>query len=173
MDSAGLLFVCLTQRFSICQLCVWICVLGCDRGVSRLHRPWWIGHCVSIHVCVCVVSCNVCTLVFSSTQKRSESECWSFFSSLSPPTKHTNTHFGPCAGHRSVWMPTLIQVNDAIHQNYYFTCQTSLFLSCPWIIISRLVTHISRQVAISSASRHATMTKDQRGSKLLWLPRSP
>lgn len=107
MDSAGLLFVCLTQRFSICQLCVWICVLGCDRGVSRLHRPWWIGHCVSVHVCVCVVSCNICTLVFSSTQKRSESECWSFFSSLSPPTKHTNTHFGACAGHRSVTMPTL------------------------------------------------------------------
>lgn len=69
MDSAGLLFVSLTQRFRICQLCVWICVLGCDRGVSRLHRPWWIGHCVSVHVCVCVVSCNACTLVFSSNAK--------------------------------------------------------------------------------------------------------
>lgn len=40
-------------------------------------------------------------------------------------------------------------------------------------ISNDLMTHIHQQVAVGSVSRHATMTKYERGSKLLWLPRLP
>lgn len=74
--------------------------------------------------------------------------------------------------------PHSFHVKCVIHKSLLFPLPDVPTLM-PWIISDpehhqptvHLVTHTHQQVAISSTSRHTTMTKNQQASRLLWLPR--
>lgn len=117
----------LTRTVCECAcVCDCVCVFGCDRGVSRLHRPWWMGHCVS--VCVLVRS-NVALAhsFFSSMQNILPLKYWSYLSSPRCLTAHKKTPSPPdvadCTNDHFIWASWFTGV-------CYFTCQTSLLLSC-------------------------------------------
>lgn len=157
MDLASKLFMCLVvfQR----TLCECLTVLGCDRGVSRLGAPGWMGH-----LCVFPLVWSTLTFVHSvSHQCKVLSE------------QHTARTHTACS---------LTDVAQPFSREVWF--RMSLFNHKPDMpfpappgirydqnISNDLMTHIHQQVAVGSASRHATMTKYERGSKLLWLPRLP
>lgn len=91
IQQANCLYV--SHSVSAYTVCVSLCVFGCDRGVSRLCRPWWMGHCVSTCVCVYVWSSETFAHSFSHQCKIfSYSKYWSFLSSL-PHPKNTHTTF--------------------------------------------------------------------------------
>lgn len=159
-DSACQLFIFLTVFKHI--LCVYWAITG---EFPRLHRPWWM---VPVFVCVCVL-CACGKLKNTYTHFLIDAK-------YHPPPPQQITD--PVSHHKT----SLHTTNTDTHFTYtlwftavcYYTCYTSFLLSCHGSFLTKnisilLVTHSHLQVAICSASRHATMTKELQGSKLLWL----
>lgn len=175
-DSAGQLFICFSQCFSLYCVCVSVCVWLWQGSFQTLQTLMNGSLCVHMCMCVCVVKWNICTLVFSSMQNILLLKIL-ILSLITAPSKE-HTHNILSAGCRTIII--------AAHTHTRVLCdslKTLLFhlpdvpipvMHWPWEHhqqVVHLVTHTHLQVAICSASRHATMTKYQQGSKLLWLPR--
>lgn len=141
----------------------------------------WVTVCPKM--CACAVTSNMCALYFSLMQNMFYQVENILILSLAtaPSNKHT-----PCATRHALSPQdvALIQYKHSFHISCVIHKSLSFPLPdvptlMPWIISDpehhqptvHLVTHTHRQVAISSTSRHTTVTKNQQASRLLWLPR--
>lgn len=173
IDSAVQLFICFSQCFGIYCLCVPLCECVCVwlwQGSFQTPQPLMNGSlCVRVCVTVYVWSRETFARLFSHQCK------------IPPHTHKKNT--GPHSHHphhptdprdnTHTYTYTQLTLPDVAfaHNPHssrapwfsgacYFTCQTSLLLSWSGSLLTHRrppVTHL--QVAICSASRHATVTK--------------